>query len=336
MPNSKQATLPNQLEEEVIVAPRPFGYARVPEAGQVVGTGWLPDRPDLRDYTDEHHEIAKMIEPLGIAKAKKMKTAQPAQVDLRKWCSPVENQGSLGSCTANAAVGIVEYFENRAFGKYIDGSRLFVYKTTRDLLGWVGDTGAFLRTTMGALALFGVPPEPYWAYTDKPEPGINNDRYFDTEPTPFVYEMAQDFQSVNYFCHDPWQTPVPPAQVLASIKLYLAHGIPVLFGFWGFPSSQNADVKGAFAFPAASEQAIWGHAVDAVGYDDNLKITNLTSKQSTTGALLIRNSWGSAWGTSGYGWLPYAYVLSQLAQDFWSLLGMRWIDLDKMQIKTHD
>ncbi|HUH64353.1 MAG TPA: C1 family peptidase [Terracidiphilus sp.] len=328
--------MPKAVEEPVVVAPRPFGYVGIPEVGLIVGTGWLPDRPDLRDYTDEHPVVLKMIEPLGIVKAKKAMKALPPAVDLRQWCSPVENQGSLGACTANAAVGVVEYYENRGFGKYIDGSRLFVYKTTRNLLGWAGDTGAFLRTTMGALAMFGVPPEPYWAYTDKQEPGINNDRYFDTEPTPFVYEMAQDFQSVSYFCHDPWQVTVPPANVLASVKTYLAYGIPAMFGFWGFPSSQNADVRGAFAFPAPGEQAVWGHAVVAVGYDDNIKITNLVSKHVTTGALLLRNSWGPAWGVNGYGYLPYDYVLAEYAQDFWSLLGMRWIDLERNQIKTHN
>ncbi|MBZ5628250.1 MAG: cysteine protease [Acidobacteriia bacterium] len=324
-----------EREAPAIIRPQPFGFVEIPETRQVVGTGWIPDTPDLRDYTDDHPEIMKMVENLGITKAKKMKAALPAQVDLRQWCSPVENQGNLGSCTANAAVGIVEYFEKRAFGKYIDGSRLFVYKTTRSLLGWVGDTGAYLRTTMAALALFGVPPETYWAYTDKAEPGLNNERYFDNEPTSFVYEMADDYECINYFCHDPWQNPVTPANVLAGVKTYLSYGIPAMFGFWGFPSCMNSDVKGAFAYPAAGEHAIWGHAVAAIGYDDNLKITNLTSNKTTTGALLIRNSWGTAWGNNGFGWLPYDYVLSQFAQDFWSLLGMRWIDLEKFQIKTH-
>lgn len=325
--------MPSKVQEAVVVAPLPFGYAVVPETGHVVGTGWQPDRPDLRDYTEDHPAIAKALEPI---KLRALKGTPPTAVDLRPYCSPVENQGMLGSCTANAAVGIVEYYENRAFGKYIDGSRLFVYKTTRSLLGWVGDTGANIRSTMCALALFGVPPEPYWSYTDKADPGINNDRYFDSEPTPFVYEMANDFQSVSYFCHDPWKAPPGPANVLASVKKYLAAGIPSMFGFWGFPSSQNADVKGAFAYPAAGEHAIWGHAVVAIGYDDNLKITNLTSKKTTTGALMLRNSWGSSWGNNGYGWLPYDYVLSQFASDFWSLIGMRWIDLDAMQVKTHN
>ena len=127
-----------------------------------VGMGWLRDLPDFRDYTSEDVKIVPHLEAAGVARPEDL--AVPAKVDLRAYCSPVEDQGSLGSCTANAVVGMVEYFERRAFGKYIDASRLFLYKATRELLHWTGDTGAYLRSTIGALALFGVPPEEYWPY----------------------------------------------------------------------------------------------------------------------------------------------------------------------------
>jgi len=69
-----------------------------------------------------------------------------------------------------------------------------------------------------------------------------------------------------------------------------------------------------------------GHAVCAVGYDDSKVIVNPSNKKSSKGALLIRNSWGSSWGDNGYGWLPYDYVLTGLASDWWSLLKADWID----------
>jgi C1A family cysteine protease len=160
-----------------------YRTASLRATGETVGTGWLPPLPDLRDYTDEQPEVAAMLRQLAGPRPGGRRRAAPAQVDLRRWCSPVENQGGLGSCTAHAAVGVVEYFQQRAFGKHIEGSRRFVYKTTRNLMQVTGDTGAWLRNTMGALVLCGVPDEKYWPYTDAAPD-------FDLEPAGFVYSVA--------------------------------------------------------------------------------------------------------------------------------------------------
>ena len=60
----------------------------------------------------------------ALAKSQPLKAAKNTlskSVDLRHWRSPIEGQGNLGSCTANAGVGPVEYFQRRAFGKHLDG-----------------------------------------------------------------------------------------------------------------------------------------------------------------------------------------------------------------------
>ncbi len=295
-----------------------YKCVEIPEAGQLVGTGWLPPLPDLRDYTDTHPEIAEMNKKLRLPKGKELKSL-PATVDLRSWCSPVENQKSLGSCTAHAAAGIVEYFQRRAFNKHLEGSRLFIYKTTRNLMQVTGDAGAWLRNTMGALTLCGVPDEKYWPYTDA-EPA------FDNEPPSFVYAIADNYEAVKYFCHDPLGANVSGNTVLNNVKKYIAAGVPSMFGFWGFPSFDYCDVKGGIPYPCPDEQAQWGHAIVAVGYDDGKKIKNTKCNKTTTGAILIRNSWGKTWGDKGYGWLPYEYVVNKLALDFWSLLSMEWVD----------
>jgi C1A family cysteine protease len=293
---------------------------KLTRANQEVTTGWLPPMPDLRDYSAEHKEIKDLAKKLGLAnKAPNL----PATVDLRQWCSPIEDQRSLGSCSAHAGVGIVEYFERKAYGKHIDGSRLFLYKCTRNLMHVTGDTGAWLRNVMGALCLCGVPDEKYWPYTDKEGAELDG---FDREPPAFVYAVADNFEALKYFCHDPQSANVAPATVLTTVKSYLAAGIPSMFGFYGFPSFENTGIKGGIPYPCDGESAQWGHAIVAVGYDDAKKIKNRQCKKETTGALLIRNSWGTGWGDNGYGWLPYEYVLRKLAMDFWSILSINWID----------
>ena len=278
------------------------------------GTGWLAPVPDLRDYPSFHPEIRAFNRKLRLgSKKRKLSTS----TDLRQWCSPVEDQLILGSCTANAGAGVVEYYERRAFGKHLEASRLFLYKTTRKLMQVEGDTGAWLRATMGALALFGIPEEKYWPY---------NVKDYDKEPDSFLYSMAGNYQSVKYFCHDPQGSGVLSSEVLLSVKTYLEAGIPSMFGFWGFDSFESSGRPGDIPFPGDEETAMWGHAVMAAGYDDERIIRNTKYNLETKGAFLIRNSWGSGWGEEGYGWLPYDYVRYGLALDFWSILDMKWVD----------
>jgi C1A family cysteine protease len=284
-----------------------------------LGMGWLPDYPDFRDYTEKHEEITRVLVPTRVLKAT---VRIPASVDLRSWCSPVEDQGNLGSCTANAGAGVVEYYENRAFGKYIDASRLFLYKTTRNLLHWTGDTGAFLRSTMGSLVLFGVPPEEYWPYD------VGS---FDNEPTAFCYAFAQNYQTIKYYRHDP--PGISTGELLKRIKTYLSAGHPSMFGFTVYSSISQAENNGKIPYPCKGEKILGGHAIVAVGYDDKMKIRNKgTCGVETTGALLIRNSWSTGWGDAGYGWLPYEYVLKGLAEDFWSILKREWIDTGEFKV----
>ena len=62
-------------------------------------------------------------------------------------------------------------------------------------------------------------------------------------------------------------------------------------------------------------------------FENKMKVKNTGScSVETTGALLIRDSWGTGWGDAGYGWLPYEYVLKGLAEDFWSILKKEWVD----------
>ena len=125
----------------------PFGNKRIPNF-----YGWKPDLPDHRDFVyAEKFEV-------------KQSTTNTI-VDLRKLCSPIEDQGNLGSCTANALVGNLEFLELKAGQRLIDLSRLFVYYNERVIEHDVSqDNGAMLRDGIKALASKGVCPEKNWPY----------------------------------------------------------------------------------------------------------------------------------------------------------------------------
>jgi C1A family cysteine protease len=274
--------------------------------------GWKRDLPDIRDYTPTSLPVSDI---LAASKPLKAATASPSlspKTDLRAWCSPIEDQGNLGSCTAHAGTALLEYYERRAYNKYLDGSRLFLYKVSRNLLGWQGDQGAYLRTTMKAMTMIGIPPEQYLPY---------DIASFDAEPSSFIYSLAENYKTTLYFRLDPAGT--SPDALLQAIKQYLTANLPAMFGFTVYSSfpgigSGKADIP----FPQPGDSVRGGHAVLVVGYDDSHKIGN------DSGALLIRNSWGINWGDNGYGWMPYTYVLRGLAVDFWSLAQAKFIDTE--------
>jgi C1A family cysteine protease len=287
--------------------------------------GWVPDLPDFRDFfpgheniTQGHEQVSKFFEKKGLLSDSSNSSKVIISDDA---FSPIEDQGQLGSCTANAAVGLMEYYQKKTQGKFIDMSRLFLYKATRNLLGWTGDTGAYLRTTMGAMVIFGSPPESYWPYKIQE---------FDKEPPAFMYSFAKEFQSVRYFRLDPQG--VTEEELLKRIKMFLERKMPSMFGFTVYNSISQASSNGEIPFPCDQDRREGGHAIVATGFDDNKEIVNKTCGKKTKGAIRIRNSWGQSWGDNGYGWIPYDYILNGLAMDWWSLLRNEWINLPVFEL----
>ena len=207
-------------------------------------------------------------------------------VDLRPFMSPIENQENLGSCTAHAVMGLVEYLQIATRRQYVDGSRLFLYKTTRDLLHWSGDTGAYIRETIKAVRLFGICPETYWTY-DTPR--------FEEEPSAFCYAYGSNYKAVRYY----------RLANLEEIKQSISQGYPVAFGFTCFESMMaDATVKtGRIPVPLPTEKTEGGHAVLAVGYNDGPSDPN-NPNACPQNHFIIRNSWSAGWGRGGYGFLP--------------------------------
>lgn len=241
----------------------------------------------------------------------------PTVVDLSYWFSPVKDQGSLNSCTAFAAISLLEYFANKNSKDKIEPSTMFLYKAARNKMNVTGDAGASIRETMKALALFGVPPEQYWSYDEEK---------VDEEPPAYCYAFAQNYKTLKYFLLD--YAGISKETLLFQIKAVLAAGLPCIFGLTLYTSAYNtSNEKGHIPFPDYKEDKIaGGHTLVAVGYDD-LKCIKCANKQNySKGAFLVRNSWGTEWGVDGYGWLPYDYVLAGLTAAWWSLIKSEWFN----------
>jgi len=265
------------------------------------GLGWQRSLPDIRDYAPGTCSATKALRRL---KRLPPVPERPSEVDLREYFPPAYDQGPLNSSPAHACVGLVEYFERRVNGRFVEPSRLFLYHVARKLLGWKGDTGTDLRTVLKAMKRCGIPPERHHPY--------QVERFDDTLDA-FLYSFTKPYRSVSYVRLDTRN--VTGKDTLRMVTGFLAAGFPCVFGF---PAPGPLPPGSDIAYRPTFDKPSGGQAVVAVGYDDK----RLTS---TKGALLIRNSWGADWGEEGYGWLPYAFVEAQLAVDFWTLLKSDWL-----------
>jgi len=242
--------------------------------------GWVRDLPDHRDH-------------LYAAPPAKL-SALPPSADLRPQCPPVYDQGQLGSCTANAIAGAIQFDQmKQKLNPVFTPSRLFIYYNERALEGTVAsDSGAQIRDGVKSVGQQGDCPETEWPY---------DITKFAQKPPGSCYTDARKYKVVTY---------QRVTQVASQIKGCLASGYPFVFGFTVYQSFESPAVaqSGVLPMPKSGEPSIGGHAVMAVGYDD--------AKQS----VIVRNSWGSSWGLAGYFLMPYAYITDpNLANDFWQI-----------------
>jgi len=237
---------------------------------------WQPDLPDHRDHVFMAPRATKL----------------PRAVDLSPRCSPVEDQGDLGSCTANALAGALEFLENLDGISFTDISRLFLYYGERRLEHTVKqDAGAQIRDGVKWLQKFGVCSEDIWPY---------DIAKFAKTPPSRAFKDALTRRITRY----------QRITSLDALRACLAAGFPGVFGFtvYDFFESDTMARTGILAMPKPDEKCLGGHAVLAVGYDDDRKLVK------------VRNSWGSNWGQKGYFWMPYDYIASpKLADDFWTI-----------------
>jgi C1A family cysteine protease len=240
--------------------------------------GWLPDIPDNRDRM--------------YGAVRKVPAKLPAKVDLRPGCSKVEDQKDLGSCTANALAGALEFLRKKDKVKFADMSRLFIYYNERVIEHTVKtDAGAMIRDGIKTLAKQGACTEKIWPY---------DITKFANKPPKAAYTEALNYKIISY----------ARLNTLDEMRACLADGFPFVFGFSVYDSfeSQQVAKTGVVDIPKKGEKMLGGHAILAVGYDDAAK------------RLIIRNSWGPNWGMKGYFTMPYGYVTDRnLSDDFWTI-----------------
>ena len=247
----------------------------------------------------------------------------PSKVDFRPYCPPIYNQYNLGSCTSNAWLfSFLMYLQSMGVDiSNTELSRLEHYWQERDLEGTVNqDCGATLRSGGKVLKNHGVCLEEFWQYIIS--------KFADT-PTAEALADAANHKIPSYkklTCG------------IAQFKQYFAEmnaaGTPraITFGIDVYESfeSDATEKTGFVSLPNTSKEDYFGgHAIDGVGYDDDLRKSDLkrcfftdlinmfVSDDEDEGYVICPNSWGPEWGDNGYLYLPYAFIRKGLAFDSW-------------------
>ena len=248
--------------------------------------GWR--RPRVRVHLADHA-------PLTASQS----AALPDAVDLRPLCPEVYDQGALGSCTANALAGAIEFLQLRQqregvpTPEVIRPSRLCLYRDERAIEGTVAeDAGAVIGDGVAVLHDQGWVDETDWPY----EPTL-----FAAAPPLTAMRRAVRLADFTSLPHD-----------VDVIRSKLAQGFPVVFGVQVYQQIEDT-TDGTITLPGPNAGAsIGGHAMELVGYDHAARVFR------------VRNSWGTSWGQSGYGTIPYDYVGSfALCDEVYSLEAVR-------------
>lgn len=239
--------------------------------------GWKPSLPD------PHDEFAFVQTPTDVT--------VPDEFTLRAELPAVLDQGQLGSCTANALAGLLQYETIKAGADMGVPSRLFIYYQERLREGTINeDAGAYGRDGFAALRKVGCPPETLWPYVIS---------QFRDKPSEEAYNNAESHR-IHHYTH--------ARHKLVEVQLLILDKKPVAFGF-SVPQAFEGEQcmrTGVMPMPVKGEQFIGGHEVYAFGWKQIGDVLHLE----------CRNSWGSSVMDEGNFWIPAAFVFGGYASDF--------------------
>lgn len=254
-------------------------------------SGYRKDPLDRRDYKYRNTFVYE-----SAADLRDQFLGLPANVDYTSEMSPVKDQGQLGSCVGFAVTAMKEWQEAKeqalevATGKAYkrdktyDLSEAWVYWNAKKIDPWPGEEGTSIRYAMKVLNKIGVPTETAWPYKDinvgKPKKWAN---------------MIATWALIGSY----WSV-----ATIYELKTALQKG-PVPIGIGCYEEIFYVGSDGIVKYPVNPDICYGGHAVCAVGYDDNRSLVK------------FKNSWSPYWGEDGYGYLSYDYI-RDFMWDAWS------------------
>jgi len=287
-----------------------------PNAGHPPGMGERPPTPEEEEYIrnvyTQVHRVGANTLSVQRAKLQGMDAA-PAAADntLSQYFPPVRSQGNQNSCTCwSSGYYYNTYAQARDENLLVstgDNNNICSPAFMYPLVNGGTNTGVNTAVVVARLTNVGCCS---WAL----KPYVEGD--WTSWPSEAAWIDALKRRTVSAHNFD-----LTTDTGLAALKQHLANGnIAVtrttIYGNWWptFHNNEGRGIQNGVLFSHTGETSEGGHAMTVVGYNDNRSYFDGTTTR--TGALLIANSWGTAWGTynstgggsKGFMWVSYDYV----------------------------
>jgi C1A family cysteine protease len=291
------------------------------QANRDIMTG-LPFQPVT---TSDGHGLGYIPPPVQIpapveAPAAYAPGALPATFDLRKTTpvgvTPVRNQAGCGSSWTFGTLGSLESHLKYKNGVTTDYSEADISENHGFDGGFCMGGNYFMSTAY--MARWGGPvaeadvPYPYWfTETGGASQGAADIMTLSGE-TPGV---TPKYHIQNVYFLPQSKHPMNAADISRLKTAIQTNGAVGILFYWD-KTYYNAT---HYAFYCSAAGTSPNHAVTVVGWNDNYPKTNFNSPQPTgNGAFIIKNSWGTGWGESGYFYLSYYDKSLTLGAQFYS------------------
>lgn len=291
---------------------------------QTLAFGWRPDLPDGRDYSPLSNQKSGISDHVASECDAAVSLSQEWSLDRPGHACLIEDElqprridcpGRSFSC-ASVVLSLADWVSRRELGKALDRSPRFLHHATVQIYRASPDHVS-LRQTLKAVARFGAPPRRLVdrsADMDCACVSVGPESLKASHSWHFAY--AREFELMRYYRLDLGGD--DSDRSLQRIKWWIDRGHPCLFGF---SVPESVSLAPLIPFDPRRNGILGGTAAIVVGYDDSFDgtATRGVSEVRAAGALRIRTCWGSDWGEHGFGWLPYEYVRTRLAADFWGV-----------------
>ena len=203
----------------------------------------------------------------------------------------VGNQASQGSCSAWAGTyysyGYLEAVDNGwTAASSGDPEQLLSPAWTYNMVNDGADQGSWIDTNMMVIRDWGVATMATMPYDDDDFSSWGSPEAFREAPLHRAYEVGYLEYSAS--------------TTIDAIKALVTAGTPVAFAMDASEYSSGFSDGNYIISSLEYSSTNLNHAQTIVGYDDSL------TDDSDVGAFRVVNSWGAAWGDSGYYWLTYS------------------------------